>query len=61
MAVKRSTPIPLAVRTKAWVLNRSIADIVDLNPDEDADVLFVCVLVCLCLCCLVEIWAVASQ
>jgi hypothetical protein len=35
---KLSLPIPVAVRSKAWVYGRSLARIVGLNPAEGMDV-----------------------
>jgi len=42
-------PIPVAVRSKAWVCSRSLAGIVDSNPDGGMDV-------CPCRCCVLSNW-----
>jgi len=39
-------PIPVTVRSKAWVFVRSVAGIVGLNPDVDMDVCLSSVLCC---------------
>ena len=46
-------PVPVAVRSKAWVFGRSPAENVGSNPTEGTDVLFVMSVVC----CQVEVSA----
>jgi hypothetical protein len=40
-------PTPLAVRCKAYICDRSIAEIADLNPAKGMDVSLFCLLCCL--------------
>jgi hypothetical protein len=46
-------PIPVAVRSKAYIFSRLFSGITDLNPDEGMDIRFFVLVVCCvgsCLC-----------